>query len=94
MSGFVPEKDLPKLRKEIVLNSLYYSDYENSFGYTTHSVCDFFDGYMSFLEELARDETGKEYVEIEEIFALDNDENLYDWFCCFDEFPFVKEGEE
>jgi len=88
------KEDLSKLRGEICLNSLFYSDYENSFGFTTHSVCDFFDGYMSFLEEITKDETEKDSVDIDEIFARDNDDNLYDWYCCFEEFPFKKEGDE
>ena len=86
------KQDLSKLRREICLNSLYYSDYENSFGFTTHSVCDFFDGYMSFLEEIARDELGRD-ADIEEIFSFDNDDNLYDWYCCFEDSPFVEEAE-
>ena len=84
--SFNAEKDLPKLRKEIVLNSLYVSDYENSFGFTPESVGDFFDGYMSFLDEIASEDV--ECPTIEQIFALDNDENLIDWFYCFEEFPF------
>ena len=31
------------LRRQIVLGSLYYSDYVNSYGIDCHPVCDFFD---------------------------------------------------
>ena len=47
------KQDLEQLRKEIVLNSLYISDYNNSFNIDPHSVCDFFDGFISYMEELA-----------------------------------------
>ena len=43
------KQDLTKLRKEIVLNSLYVHDYQNSFGFADESVCSFFDGYVSYL---------------------------------------------
>jgi len=84
--SFDAEKDLPKLRSEIILNSLYVSDYENSFGFTARSVCDFFDGFMSFLEVIASEDM--ECPTIEQIFALDTTENLIDWYYCHEEFPF------
>lgn len=45
------------LRKQIVLNSLYYSDYENDFDIDPHEVCDFFDGYLEECEYIP-DENG------------------------------------
>ena len=42
-----------KLRQEIVLGSIYYHDYDNSFGFTANSVCDFFDGYLEELWDMA-----------------------------------------
>ena len=45
-----------QLRMEIRLCSLYYADYRNSFGIERRAVCDFFDGYADFLEELMREE--------------------------------------
>ena len=43
---------LLNLRMEICLCSLYYTDFRNSFGIDEHTVCDFFDGYADYLEEL------------------------------------------
>ena len=43
------KNQLEKLRKEIVLGSVYVNDYENSLNICPKNVCDFFDGY---LEEL------------------------------------------
>ena len=84
------ERDaLWQLRKEIVLNSLFMSDYRNSFGFTTRSVCDFFDGYVEYLEELATEQYGNA-CSLDQIFEFDNAENLFDWYGCFDSCPFQK----
>ena len=79
-----------KLRMEISLGSLYYADYQNSFGFTTHSVCDFFDSYLDYLGELAEEEHGKNFT-FEDTLSFDNDEELYNWWGCYEEFPFVWE---
>jgi len=75
-------EQLLELRKQVVLNSLYISDYENSFGIDPNKVCLFFDSYMEYLNELL-DESGYEYKAnnyFDEIFKLDNDDNLIDYF--------------
>ncbi len=84
------KEDLWKLRKEICLNSLFVSDYRNNFGFTEESVCTFFDGYMEFLGEIAEERFG-EKATLDNVFTLDDAENLYEWFCCFEEFPFEME---
>lgn len=43
------KRKIPKLRKEIVLNSMFLHDYENSFGLDPKEVMAYFDGYMEFL---------------------------------------------
>lgn len=65
---------IKRLRKEIILNSLFVGDYENTFGFDAHKVCDFFDGYVEFLEEIEEDE---------------NDENLERW-CYIGDVGFLK----
>ena len=47
--------ELLQLRKEIILNSILVYDYTNSFGFNSWDICSFFDGYVSYLEELAED---------------------------------------
>ena len=47
----ITQAQLWKLRLEIVLNSLYYSDYENSLGLDRRVVAAFFDGFLEFVEE-------------------------------------------
>lgn len=78
-----------RLRMEIRLCSLYYADYRNSFGIDKRAVCDFFDGYADFLEDLMQEEI-PDYND-EDYFGhlpqYDNAENLWDWYCCFDEEP-------
>ena len=46
------DEELNQLRNEIVLNSLYLSDYINSFGIDAERTCDFFDGYSEYISEL------------------------------------------
>ena len=45
------KENLWKLRKEIKLGSLFITDYRNSFGIDPRKVCDFFDGFLEFVEE-------------------------------------------
>ena len=49
-------RQLWKLRKQIVVNSLYYIDYENDYGIDTKEVCDFFNGWLdSLVEDMKED---------------------------------------
>ena len=83
-------EDLWALRQEIVLNSLFIADYENTFGIDAHSVCDFFDSFMSYAQELEK-EDGFENETIEEFFdRYDTPENLWDWYWCYEDFSWVQ----
>lgn len=83
-NGWFKEKYLWELRQQIVLNSLYVADYRNSFGIEEHKVCDFFDGYISFLTELEIEKYGKELDNISAFFdEFDTEENLKSWYGCF-----------
>ena len=86
------KEDLAKLRSEICLNSVFYADYRNSFGIHEKSVCDFFDSYMSYLEELCV-EDNKECTE-DNIFSYDNIDNLESWYYCYDDFSWVEYEED
>ena len=44
------DEEVWALRKEITLNSIYTSDYQNSFGIDTHEVQSFFEGLLESLE--------------------------------------------
>jgi hypothetical protein len=82
-----------KLRNEIMLNSLFVSDYENSFKIPAKLVCDFFDGYVEYLGTiLDESETMTEYT-WQNILNLDSKENLWNWFNCFEVCPFEDDPE-
>lgn len=77
-------KELWGLRNEIVLNSLFIADYSNHYNFDEKDVSCFFDGYMSYLEELGEEQN------INDIMSLDNEDNLYSWFNCYDDLSWIK----
>ena len=84
--------ELLQLRKEINLNSIFIYDYTNSFGFNPWDICSFFDGYVSFLNELAR-EDGFEGIDYY-LTKYDTEENLYSWFLCYDDLSWVRFEED
>lgn len=60
-NGWLKSEYLWPLRQDICLGSIYYTDYNNRFGIDCHLVCDFFDGFISFINELwsEKDDNGK-----------------------------------
>lgn len=103
------EADLAQLRREVVLNSDYYTDYQNSFGIEMHSASMFFDSYLSFISELAEEdgykwdyaEPGSTYYQegyhtwSEFLERYDTTYNLREWWGCYETFDWVVyEGEE
>ena len=79
--------ELSQLRKEVILNSVFIYDYTNSFGFNPLDICSFFDGYVSYLNELAREDG---YEDIDYLTKYDTDENLYSWFLCYDDLSWVR----
>lgn len=78
------KKQLFALRKEVVLNSLFTRDFENSFGISPTDCQAFFDGYVEYLWELATSELDYRGTDIMWVFEkLDNKENLCSWFEIF-----------
>ena len=77
------EDELWEIRKQIVLNSLYVADYSVKEGYNAKDLSYFFEGYVDYLYEVAEDNGGKwtDY---------DNKDNLFSWFCCYDDLSWVK----
>lgn len=74
-------EQLKQLRSEIVLGSLYTSDYKNSLNIDSREAQDFFDGYVEYLWEIA-EENGSNDID-----DYDTQENLESWYNCFDEEP-------
>ena len=85
-------EELSQLRKEINLNSIFIYDYTNSFGFNPWDICSFFDGYVSFLNELAR-EDGFEGIDYY-LTKYDTEENLYSWFLCYDDLSRIRLEED
>ena len=63
-------------------------------GIEENSVCEFFDGFMSYITELGR-EDGIPDEEWTEFWArYDNEETLEEWFYCYEDFSWVKYNED
>ena len=78
-------KQLERLRKEIVFNSLYTTDYENSLNICPINVQDFFDGYLEYLFDLQMED--EEYGIEQDIAYYDTSNNLENWYNCFEDDP-------
>lgn len=73
-----------QLRKDIVLCSLYYSDYRNKLGVNVKDCCDFFDGYAEFLKEEMEEDGISDNEFFDHLGLYDNEENLSNWYYCFE----------
>ena len=85
------KNELWALRQEIVLNSYFEPDYQNSFGFTTESVFVFFDGYMSYLEELMAEDGVSDSDVFNVLGKYDTIDNLCAWWNMFGTYPLEKE---
>ena len=87
------KEDLWKLRQEIVLDSLFTREYENSFGVIPRRCQDFFDGYSEELEYiLETDETLPDYNDAQfydYLDSVDTPDNLYDYYYYTIEYPML-----
>lgn len=55
-NGWLKDEFLWPLRQQIVLDSVFTSDFENNFGIEAKKVQDFFDAYSSFISRLAKED--------------------------------------
>ena len=83
------KEQLWELRQEVPIGSLFIKDYRNSFGIDPRKVCDFFDGYLDFLEDEMEyqisDFNDRDFWNLLDEF--DTPDNLEEWYYCFDEDP-------
>lgn len=86
--------ELQKLRGQIVLNSLYISDYHNSLRINEHRVCEFFEGYVSYLGELIEEDypNAKNNDWWGLLKDYDTIDNLWNWYYMFDEDPLPRDS--
>lgn len=77
--------ELWAIRSKVVVNSVYLAEYENQYGISEVSLCNFFDGYYEYICELAEEEHGKN-LNLDE---YDTEENLYNWYNCYEDFDWV-----
>lgn len=82
--------ELWALRSEVVLNSIYLHDYENSFGFDRKDICNFMDGYIEYLCELMSDYGIAEEDQMKRLDEFDNKDNLQRWFDCFDDLSWIE----
>ena len=82
--------ELWELRQEIVLNSIYVSDYENSFGFHSSDMCLFFDSYLCYLCEMMEEMGIASEDHLKCLDEFDNPENLQDWYDCYEDFSWVR----
>ena len=68
---------------------MFFSNYRNSFEIDPRKVCDFFDGFLEFVEEKMReDHPGFDDKDFWELLPdYDTPEYLLDWYYCFEEDP-------
>ena len=74
------KRDLQILRNEIVLNSLFILDYENSFGLDPCEVNAFFDGYLDYLEDLMLEDNCSDENYFDNLEKYDTLENLWNYY--------------
>lgn len=46
-------QEVKRLRNQVIINSCFLEDYDNTFGVDPHEVYDYFDGYLEYLAEIA-----------------------------------------
>ena len=78
-------RQLWNLRKDIVLNSLFLTDYENRYRVDPQEAYDFFDGWLEFLEEEMREEIPdfKDDNFFVYLDKYDTPKNLRAWWYCW-----------
>lgn len=84
---FWNKEKLWRLRQEIILGSIFYNDYSNSFEIPLEACCDFFDGFIENCWNM-EEENENGLTELQDLYdKYDNAERLWDYFYGI-EYPF------
>ena len=96
-SNLLTKDELQKLRNEIVIGSIYLSDYDNSFGIENKYVMDLFDSYVEdtwekILEYRNDYFADKSELSDEELFKseIENIDSMYDYYTSIENNQVVK----
>ena len=65
------------LRTQIVLNSIFISDYEHTFEFDPDDICGFFDGYLEYIYELTGDDS-RDVLDV--IREFDTPDSLFEYY--------------
>ena len=84
------KESLWKLRKEIVLNSLFIHDYDNSFGFDPRDVCTFFDGFIEHVDTMEREENQVALPILDLLKKYDNPDALFDWYSSIEDWDWFR----
>lgn len=87
------DKQIISLREDIILGSLFLSDYKNTLNIKVEDAFDFFDTFLNYLGELMEEEI-KDYSDSkfwDYLPEYDTTENLLDFF---HSYPYELEKEE
>ena len=79
ITGRFTDNELEQLRDDIVLGSIYESDYKNRFNISPKFISDFFEGYDDFLYEI-KDNPDMEDSGDDPTNDYDNIHNLSNWY--------------
>lgn len=84
------KEQLWDLRQQIILDGLYFYNYENNYGIDPKSVSAFFDGYYDYIWNLAEEENKDTDITTDIVLSYyDNSDNLLSWYNCYDDFSWV-----
>ena len=82
------KKQLHQLRKDIVLNSLFIKDYDNSLGIDAKKIYYFFDGFVDNIFTIAKENNEK--TDFDAVLKkYDNIDTLYNYYMGLDFDPFL-----
>ena len=70
-------QELWNIREQVVLNSLYFSDFNTAEGYYPVDLSNFFDEYVDYLSRIAEEQGGEWY-------QYDNIDNLFEHYQSYD----------
>ena len=73
---YLSREQLQQLRSEIVLDSCFIHDYDNTLGIDAHYVCAFFEGYSEYLSELMDEDGIPDNEKLDKVHLYDTIDNL------------------